>query len=176
MIYSQEVADINFAEPFVPIQQVGLSHSKGTNMYKSNHWIVCTRNRFFFCFVFFLAGWWMSFYSSQERIQVQREQLYMSYFWGPFLKGRGAALKTRLEDSFCLHQLASTDAGLGGCFSGFLKGLLGDYLIKPIVYKWSFCCNEHGLILILSCNWFCSNEMFSGRSVTSSLSVKLSTT
>lgn len=25
MIYSQEVADINFAEPFVPFQQVGLS-------------------------------------------------------------------------------------------------------------------------------------------------------
>lgn len=45
----------------------------------------------------------MSFYSSQGKIQVQRERLYMSYFIGSFLTaaapaGRVAALKTRLED------------------------------------------------------------------------------
>lgn len=154
MIYSQEVADINFAETFVPIHQVGLSFEcsnpfKSFPTLKGNKYVQIELVACVTFFFFFLAGWWLIFlFQPRKDSGAERTTVHVLLF-RPLLDSCCCFIEEGVQPwkpgwksvFFCLyqwhslHRLPRTDADLGGFFSGFLRGLLGDYLIKPIVYK-----------------------------------------
>lgn len=100
------------------------------------------------------------------------------YATSPLLLLRGAARKIRLYKSrnkvwvsnndISLHNLRNEILVWGilqwlPLYTGCKKTLMMITAVNPIVYKWYFQYHKHELILILCCNWFFSDEMFTGR-------------